>query len=382
MVRGRNSVTLKPDTTTSSTDHTARLAPRLIIDLPAIQANYRTLQSLAGSSAVEVGAVVKANAYGLGAMSVLPALARAGCRTFYVAHASEGEEARRALSGFDADIFVFNGFWPVELPVLRASNLFPVINELKQLECLRALAPDLPFALHIDTGMARLGLGETDTAKLLADPSMLHGLDVRQIMSHLACADEPEASMNRRQLQQFQTVREAFPDIPASLSNSAGVLLGSAYHFDLLRPGLALYGGNPVQGQDNLFRASVCIEAPILQIRDINRGDSIGYGARFTAPQAMRIATVAAGYADGLLIACGNGGQGRIGNVPTPILGRVSMDLISVDISAIEAPISLGDPVSFLGEDLDVMANKAATIPYELLVRLGLRFHRVYIPAQ
>jgi alanine racemase len=381
MGRGRSLVTLKPDLTTSNTDQRARPAPRLVIDLPAIQDNYRTLQSMTDSSAVEVGAVVKANAYGLGAMEVLPALARAGCRTFYVAHTSEGEEARRALAGIEADIFVFNGFWPIELPSLRAANLFPVINELAQLDSLRTLAPDLPFGLHVDTGMARLGLGDVDTERLLQTPQLLDELDPRQIMSHLACADEREAPLNDQQLRRFQAVRDTFPHIPASLSNSAGTMLGANYHFDVLRPGLALFGGSPMPGHDNPFRPTVLIEAPILQIRDINPGDPIGYGSLFTATEPMKTATVAAGYADGLLIACGNDGHGRIGHVQTPILGRVSMDLISVDISAVEAPVRPGDPVSFLGDDLEALADSANTISYELLVRLGLRFHRVYIPA-
>jgi alanine racemase len=382
MVLGQNSVTLNPDLTTNNTDPHARPAPRLIVDLPAIQHNYRTLQSMASNSSVAVGAVVKANAYGLGAMEVLPALARAGCRTFYVAHTSEGEEARRALAGFDADIFVFNGFWPVEIPALRAANLFPVINDLAQVESLRLLAPDLPFGLHIDTGMARLGLGDAETEKLLARPQILDGLAPRQIMSHLACADDPEAPLNTLQRRRFQRVREQFPNIPASLSNSAGIMLGAQYHFDVLRPGLALFGGCPIPGQENPFKPTVRIEAPILQIRDIKPGDPIGYGSLFTATEHMQTATVAAGYADGLMIACGNRGFGRIGQVRTPILGRVSMDLISVDVSAVRGQVSPGDPVSFLGQDLETLARNAQTISYELLVRLGLRFHRVYLPAR
>jgi alanine racemase len=376
MGREQSSAILIRDTKIASTDQAARPAPRLIVDLAAIQRNYRVLQDLSGTASV--GAVVKANAYGLGAGRVVPALADAGCRTFYVAHTFEGEEARIALDGRDADIFVFNGFWPSELESLKRARLYPVINDLAQLQKLRTIAADLPCAVHFDTGMNRLGLGREEAEQLVQAPDLLTGLDVRQIMSHLACADEPDHSLNALQLQKFRSLRQAFPDIPASFANSAGALLGPDFHFDILRPGLALFGGAPSSGIASPFESTVRIEAPILQIRNLSPGDPIGYGALFTANQSMKTATVAAGYADGLLIACGNGGAGRIGNISTPILGRISMDLISVDISDAGDAIKAGDWVSFLGDDLESLAGKAATISYELLVRLGLRFHRVY----
>lgn len=363
---------------TPRTDTRAEPAPRLIIDLATIQQNYAKIRQLAPGA--EAGAVVKANAYGLGATEVVPALADAGCRTFYVAHTSEGREARAALAGRTADIYVFNGFWPAELPALRSADLFPVINELAQLEQLRELAPDLPCALHFDTGMNRLGLGPEETDILVADPSRLDAIDVRQIMSHLACADEPVYPLNRLQLQRFARIREAFPGIPASLSNSAGILLGPDYHFDVLRPGLALFGGVPAPGYPSPFEPAVEIDAPILQIRTLHPGDTVGYGATFQADAPRRIATVAAGYADGLLRAFGNGGFGRIGGTRVPILGRVSMDLIGVDITDVEGEIAPGQPVCFLGGDIEDMAGSAATISYEFLVRLGLRFHRIYKP--
>ena len=365
--------------TTSPTDTRAEPAPRLIIDLATIQSNYAKIQDLAPGA--DAGAVVKANAYGLGATEVVPALADAGCRTFYVAHTQEGREARTALAGRPADIYVFNGFWPAELPALREADLFPVINELAQLEQLRDQAPDLPCALHFDTGMNRLGLGPAETDALIADPARLDAIDVRQIMSHLACADEPVYPLNSLQLKRFVRIREAFPGIPASLSNSAGVLLGPDFHFDVLRPGLALYGGVPAPGHASPFEPAVTIDAPILQIRDLRPGDTVGYGATYTADRPRRIATVAAGYADGLLRAFGNGGYGRIGETRAPILGRVSMDLIGVDVTDVTDPIGPGDPVCFLGGDIEDMADSAATISYEFLVRLDLRFHRIFKPA-
>jgi len=380
MVPARSSATLIRDLKTHTPDETrAEPAPRLIIDLATIQSNYAKIRELAPGA--DAGAVVKANAYGLGATEIVPALADAGCRTFYVAHTQEGREARAALAGRPADIYVFNGFWPAELPALREAELFPVINELAQLEQLRDQAPDLPCALHFDTGMNRLGLGPEETDALIADPARLDAIDVRQIMSHLACADEPVYPLNALQLKRFRRVREAFPGIPASLSNSAGVLLGPDYHFDVLRPGLALYGGVPAPGHDSPFEPAVEIDAPVLQIRELRPGDTVGYGATFQADSPRRIATVAAGYADGLLRAFGNGGYGRIGETRVPILGRVSMDLIGVDITDVAETIAPGHPVCFLGGDIEDMADSAATISYEFLVRLGLRFHRIYKPA-
>jgi alanine racemase len=350
--------------------------PRLVIDLSALQRNYRALQRLGGGA--EVGAVVKANAYGLGAVEILPALAEAGCRTFYVAHTPEGVEARRALAGYDADIFVFNGFWPSELEALRDANLFPVINTLDQLDALRTQAPDLPCGIHVDTGMSRLGLDQADTHVLMDDPARLDGLDIRQVMSHLACADTPEHALNPIQLDRFKAFTNRFPDVPASLSNSAGVLLGPDYHFDILRPGLALYGGAPAPGREDPFEPVVRVDAPLLQIRHLQVGDTVGYGAQFTADAPMRIGTVAAGYADGLLWASADGGAGYLGDRRTPILGRVSMDLIAVDLTAIDAQIEPGTPISFLGRALEDIADAAGTISYEFLVRLGMRFDRVY----
>jgi alanine racemase len=364
--------------TTIRTEPRAEPAPRLIIDLATIQNNYSRLRDLA--PAADAGAVVKANGYGLGAAEIVPALADAGCRTFYVAHTSEAREARDALAGRAADIYVFNGFWPSELPALRKARIFPVINELAQLEQLRELAPDLPCAIHFDTGMNRLGLGAEETEALIADPARLDAIDVRQIMSHLACGDAPGHPLNARQRERFTRIRAAFPGIPASLSNSAGVLLGPDYHFDVLRPGLALFGGVPAPGHPSPFEPAVTIDAPILQIRTLRPGDTIGYGATYTAGEVRRVATVAAGYADGLLRAFGNGGYGRIGETRVPILGRVSMDLIGVDVTE-AGPVAPGDPVCFLGGDIEDMADSAATISYEFLVRLGLRFHRIYKPA-
>ncbi len=346
----------------------------MIVDLTRIQENFRRLAQL--SPGARTGAVVKANAYGLGAARVVPALADAGCQTFYVAHTSEGREAREALQGRPADIFVFNGFWPSECDALEAADLFPVLNTLDQIRLLAELAPDRPCAIHFDTGMSRLGLDEDESRHLTSNRALVERLDLRQIMSHLACADEPDQPLNARQLARFSALAQAFAGIPASLSNSAGILLGPDFHCDMTRPGIALYGGAPAPGQS--FSACVEIEAPVLQVRNLKAGDTVGYGATFAAPRNMQVATVAAGYADGVLRACGEGGVARLGEQAIPILGRVSMDLISVDISQIDRPVRPGEPVRFLGPDLDALADHAGAVNYELLVRLGLRFNRVY----
>ena len=361
--------------TANTKDHKGPV-PRLVIDLAAIQRNYAKLQTLAGDA--EVGAVIKADAYGLGVQKIVPALSQAGCQNFYAANASEGVQIRQALAGQNANIFSFSGFWPDDLNELRQHALYPVICELSQLENLRDIAPDMPFAIQFDTGMNRLGLEADETEILTSNPDLLDGLKVKQIISHLACADERDHPMNARQLSAFSKIRSVFPKIPASFSNSAASLLGTDFHYDILRPGIALFGGNPAPENPNPFEPAIHIEAPILQIRDLKPGDMVGYGASWKADRKLRLATLALGYADGIMRSCQQGGFGRIGKTKTPIVGRISMDMLTVDISDIDHDIQLGDRVTFLGPDLDGLADKAQTISYELLVRLGPRLQRVY----
>jgi alanine racemase len=364
-------------TITAPTERLPRPVPRLVIDLNAMKANYARLCEMAQRA--RVGAVVKADAYGLGARRVAPALWSAGCRHFYVAHAFEGEAVRAALEDRPAEIFVFNGFWRAEIDLLRQSDLTPVINTPEQISELRDHAGDLPFALHLDTGMNRLGLDAAQTEVLLADTSVLDGLRLRQVISHLSCADEPAHEMNRRQRETYERISAAFPGVGRSFSNSAGALLGEDFHFDVLRPGLALCGAPPDPARPNPFTPVATIEAPILQIRRLEPGDPVGYGASWVADEPRMAATVATGYADGILRACGDGGYGRVFGEPVPILGRISMDLITVDITAMADRVAPGDMVRFLGEDLQPLSDAASTIPFELLVRLGARFDRRYL---
>lgn len=349
-------------------------SPRLVIDRSSLAANYDTLNRLTGTA--DVAGVVKADSYGLGADALAPVLHSAGCRTFFVANCAEGERVRTSL-GPGPDIFVLNGFWPSESERLNAHTLCPVLNSPDELADLRTYAPELGFALHFDTGISRLGFSTAQTSDLFADAARLEGLSLKLVMSHLACADTPEHPLNAQQLHRFRRIRSVFSGIPASLANSAGILLGEDYHFDLVRPGIGLYGGAPSAGPFSPVLPVARIDAPILQVRELEPGDTVGYGAEFTVDRPLRTATVNLGYADGILRAC-HRATARIHGKPAPLIGRVSMDLIAIDISA--APQArAGDSVSFLGEDLDAFAAAGGAANYELLVRLGSRFQRVYL---
>lgn len=347
--------------------------PRLIVDLGAIRANYAQLQSIAPGAAV--GAVVKADAYGLGVDRVGPALVEAGCRHFFVASTREGAELRDVI-GDGPDIVVFNGFWMPDIETLRNGSLIPAVNDPDQFAALEAHAPDLPFSLHVDTGMNRLGL-EPDDAIAIAGRAQ--SLDLRLVMSHLACADEPDHALNETQRREFNRVRAAYPGVKASLANSAGTLLGPDYQNDVVRPGIALYGGAPCPDGENPFTPAAAIEAPILQVRDIHPGDAVGYGATFTSGEARKAAIVACGYADGLFRAAQDGGFAMLGDQHLPVMGRISMDLTTLDVTGAGDAARPGAYVRFMGSELEALASASGTISYELLVRLGRRFERVYV---
>lgn len=355
--------------------------PRLHIDLGAVARNYRFFASRPGAG--ETGATVKADAYGLGADRIAPVLESAGCRTFFVAHAQEGAALRQALKQPGSVIYVYNGLFEGEEDYFFAHRLRPVLNSLDQIDLWRAIstraAGGPAAALHIDTGMNRLGLSPEETTALAADPSRLDDVRLSLLMSHLACADDPAHAMNERQRAAFRAAASALPGEPSlSLSNSAGCLLGGEYAFDLTRPGIGLYGGNPLIGAAPDLSPVVSIAAPILQARDLKAGDPVGYGATFTAPSDMRAVTVALGYADGYLRAGAESGFGTLNGVKLPIIGRVSMDLIVLDASGAADAARPGARVSFFGADLEAQADAAGTLSYELLTLLGGRFHRIY----
>ena len=347
---------------------------RLLVDLDALAANYARFAALPGGA--EVAPVVKADGYGLGAAAVARRLHAQGARRFFVARVGEGETLREALGAREAVIYVLDGCPPGAADRLDAAALIPVLSSPEQVEAWGAgpARARRPAALHVDTGMNRLGLEMAQAQALAADPARLGRADVTLVMSHLACAEDPASPMNAGQLQRFGEARRLFPQARASLANSAGAQLGADYAFDMVRPGIGLYGGGV-----GALSPVASFEAPILQLRTVGAGETVGYGATFTAPHDLRAATVAAGYADGVLRGLSGRGYGVRDGRRLPLLGRVSMDLIVLDVTGLPAARP-GDLVQLVGPDapLNEIAAAAGTIPYELLVRLGARTPPTY----
>ncbi len=354
--------------------------PVLTVDLGAIVANWEVLAARARPA--ECAAVVKADAYGLGAAAIAPALARAGCRTFFVAHLAEGIALRRVLGGA-AGIQVLHGPAPGSEAAFAAHDLVPVLNSSAQAAGWAAFAREagrpLPASLHLDTGMARLGVPPAEVATVAA----LHRLDVGLVISHLACADEPSHPANAEQRAAFTVLRGQWPLARASLAASFGIYLGAGYVFDLVRPGAALFGVAPT-APPNPMRAVVRVQAPVLQVREVATGTGVGYAHTWRAAAPARLATLGVGYADGLPRSLSNRGAAWLGALRLPIVGRVSMDSITVDASAApEAALAPGTLLDLIGPhcDVDTLAAEAGTTGYELLTRLGDRFDRRYLPA-
>lgn len=338
------------------------------VRLQALQQNYLMLQGRA--STADCAAVVKADAYGLGVGPVSKALADVGCASFFVAHVEEGIELRSVLP--DVTIFVFHGVAERQVSLCVEHRLVPVLNSLEQVGLWRSV--DAPAALHVDTGMERLGVPFDQVERVEGDFVC--------VMSHLACADTPEHALNQLQLERCLMLRERFAGIPLSVANSAGIFLGEAYHFDMVRPGCALYGVNPVLGM-HMMQPVVRLVSHIVQVRSVEAGASVGYGGDAVSEEDRRIAVVPVGYADGYLRALSGKGLVSIGGVTVPIVGRVSMDLITVDVTGLDAGLQqAGQEVELLGEHVlvDDVAHLAGTIGYEVLTGLGKgRFSKVYI---
>lgn len=355
-----------------------RAGALLTVDLAAIAANYRLLRAEAAPALC--AAVVKADAYGLGAARVAPALWRAGCRHFFVALLDEGLALRRLLPP-EAFIAVLNGPMPGSAADCLEAELTPVLNSPEQVrewsQLARQVQRRLPAILQLDSGMTRFGLDPAELESLLAEDA-LEPIELRFVMSHLCCADTPEHPANAAQLAAFRRLRARLPGVPASLAASSGIFLGPDYRFDLVRPGAALYGIAPQAGRPNPLQPVVRLQARVVQLREVPAGVAVGYGhtARTAAP--ARLATLALGYADGFLRGTDEAAAWR-GETRLPLLGRVSMDSIVVDATA--APgLAPGELLDLLGprQDLDALARQAGTIGYELLTRLGSRFHRRY----
>lgn len=350
---------------------------RATIDLEAIASNWTALNHLSG--AAETSAVVKANAYGHGATDVSRRLLKAGCRTFFVATISEGIELRTNV-GPEPHIFVFNGAAASEYNAAKNANIVPVINSLKQLQDWQSseFASTKNMILHVDTGMNRLGISPNELADVT---NLVDGAAVSTVMSHLACAEEPDNEMNEYQRQLFSEIAGTWPEAKRSLSNSAGLALRSgAYAFDMVRPGIAIYGGGIELPTNKTLMPTITLEAPILSVFYAEVGSSTGYGATATFNERRRLATVGAGYADGISRSLSNKGSAAIEGERCRIVGRVSMDLTTIDITDIGAQVQPGMAVEFIGRyaGLEQQAAAAGTLGYELLTGISPRVERVW----
>jgi alanine racemase len=366
----------------STVDGARYAGATLTVDLGAVRANYRLLRGRLGATAC--AAVVKADGYRLGAAAVAPALAAEGCRQFFVAHLDEALALRPLLP--EAEIFVLNGLPAGAEAECARHGVTPVLNSLAQIDAWAAqawrLGRPLPAALQVDSGMSRLGLPEAELDILAAEPKRLDGIALRLVMSHLACAERQDHPMNRQQLRRFDAARARLPKAPASLANSSGIFLGSDFHFHLARPGAALYGLAPVAGEANPLRPVVRLRGRIVQVREVAAGAAVGYGATWRAAGRRRIATVAVGYADGFLRSLSGRATAFAGHAPVPLVGIVSMDTATFDVTDAPAAVE-GGFLELIGprHPVDAIAGEAGTIGYEILTSLGGRYARAYADA-
>jgi alanine racemase len=359
----------------------------LIVDLDALVRNYAKLGEIAAPA--ECAAVVKGNGYGLGASQIGAALFAAGCRTFFVATLAEAVNLRSALP--EVTIYVLDGLFPGSATEFVTPRLQPVLGSIDEIEEWTALCQErqaqFPAAIHVDTGMNRLGLKAAERHTLASQPDMLKSFPVSLLMSHLACADTPDHPKNTAQHQDFAAFGGSLLQTRLSLANSAGVFLGPDFHFDLVRPGIALYGGNPFAGLPNPMEPVISLHGRIAQVGEAEAGETMGYGGALRLKRRTRYVTVSTGYADGYVRLLGSsdthaGAVAHICDRPLPILGRVSMDLIMFDVTDIPPELALrGGFVELIGPrfTVDNAAALAGTIGYEILTSLGSRYHRIYI---
>ncbi len=374
-----------PATETGPTAAEAEAGGILTINLPAIEANWKELGRRALPS--ECAAVIKANGYGCGLEPVARTLVNAGCKTFFVADLGEARRVRSFAQ--EPAIYVLNGLLPGTASTYADINVRPVIGSLVELAEWDAFCATNQWhggaALHVDTGMNRLGIS-ADEAAALAPRIRAENHGITLLMSHLVCSELPEHPLNEKQIQLFRDVRLLYRGIPGSLANSSGIFLGSSAHCDVVRPGAALFGVNPTPGRSNPMRPAVELHAHVLQVRTVPKGETIGYNALWTAKHATRVAVVTVGYADGYPRAASAtdaapGAEAIVAGTRCPLAGRVSMDLLAIDITALpDHTVRRGDLVTLIGGDIGVddLAAAAGTIGYEVLTSLGSRYHRVY----
>jgi len=369
-------------------------APRLTIDLSALAENWQFLNMK--SPGAETAAVVKANAYGLGIEQAVPVLAEAGCTTFFTAMVEEGVRVRQCLSDKglpDAEVFILNGIFSDTIATAVEHNLAPVLSTHEQISIWSAMANGRPCALHVDTGMNRLGLDMAEARALAENPARIKQCGATLLMSHLACGDDPDHPQNASQLTNFRELVELFPTLKPSFANSAAILSNPETHFDLTRPGIALYGGEAVNDVPNPMKPVVTAEARILQVRNAKKGEAIGYGAAHLLESDSRVAICSVGYADGYHRAssgCGvplrdakkGGGLGQLGDHKVPLIGRVSMDLTAFDLTDVpDEDLKDAKWIELFGPKIlvDDAARACGTIGYELLTGLGGRYTRKFI---
>jgi len=358
------------------------LTTLITVDLDALGANYRFCSELLQPASC--AAVVKADAYGLGINRIAPALWQAGCKQFFTATFREGITLRSLLP--DAEVFVLEGITEVSLNAFCEHSLVPVLispaHSTLWADQARGLGRPLPAIIHIDTGMTRLGFGEPELNELLQDHEVLDWLDTRYVMTHYACADDTETDKTRQQLEQFDRLRKLLPPAPTSVGNSAGGLLGAPWSGDMARIGIALFGGNPYLGDMPPLKPVLRVQSRILQLREIKPGTTVGYGATHEAGSNTMIATVGTGYADGYPWSLGNKGVASVRGHRAPVVGRVSMDLITLDVTGIPPElVQPGQMVDLIGPDisLEEVAELAGTINYEILTRLSQRARRKFL---
>jgi alanine racemase len=353
----------------------------LTIDLAALQSNFRTLAKQAG---VACGVAIKGEAYGLGMVSVARALWAAGCRDYFVSRPTEGQELRVVLP--EATIYVLDGFYAGQGDFYVKHNLIPALISIDEAKEWARVAGDHACAIHVDTGIYRLGFSGAEFAKFCADAELRKALNIRLLVSHLACSDEPQHPLNARQRDAFSGFKKMLPDVPTSFANSSGIYLGADYTHDLVRAGVALYGGNPLSGKPNPMKTVVTLQLKVMQTRHVKQGDTIGYSATWVAPRNSRIAILGAGYRDGIPRKLSSSVSNRPAQVfiagrRVPIVGRVSMDMMAIDVTDIpESETLRGALAEIFGPNISVdeAAGFAGTISYELLTHLGNRYARHY----
>jgi alanine racemase len=360
----------------SAASETTREGPWAEIDLDALCANYAMIAKAAPGAAVVPA--VKCDAYGLGAGPIARALSeRKKCGAFFAIYAEEGAALRAALGSAQAQIYCFAGPGEETLALHEQTRLTPVLNSIEQAQLWAARAPGSEAAVHIDTGMNRLGA----PVSAAADIAAVKGLNITLVMSHLACGSDPEHAKNRAQRDMFVSAAAHFPGARLSLSASAGALMGKEYQFDMVRPGIALYGGSPFDTDDARIKPVISLRAPVVQLRDLEPGETVGYGATFTAQRPTRIAVAALGYGDGYPRGAADAGAALVNGERALIAGRVSMDFITLDVTGLKNSVKVGDYAEFFGAGLRLheVAMASGRAAYDLLTGLGGRVDRRYL---